>query len=245
MIDLSGRTILVAGSSRGIGASTARLAAELGGRVVVHGRSDSDALRAVAGELDAETVHCDGTDASAVRQAVVDLGRRGIEVDALVCTLGSVASTPPLEPLGEVWVDQFRSNVLAPVNFIQAVAPGMLLRGTGAIAMVSSIRGRDNLASPDTTAYGVAKAALENATVAFAKELAPSVRVNAVAPGFVLTEMARTWTEAVRAEVGTNLLQRAAEPEEIARALIFLISDASSFTTGQTLLVDGGLDARV
>lgn len=235
---------MVAGSSRGIGAATARLASELGARVVVHGRSDSDELRAIAGELDAAKVHCDGTDAHAVRQAVADLSSRGIEVDALVCTLGSVTPTPPLEPLGEVWIDQFRSNVLAPVNFIQAVAPGMVSRGVGAIATVSSIRGRDNLASPGTTAYGAAKAALENATVAFAKELAPAVRVNAVAPGFVLTDMSHTWTDAVRAEVKTNLLQRAAEPKEIARALVFLISDASSFTTGQILLVDGGLDAR-
>lgn len=244
MIDMTGRTVLVAGSSRGIGAATARLVSELGGDVIVHGRSDSDSLKAIAADLGAETIHCDGTDGAAVKKAAQSLESRGIYVDGLVCTLGSVTSTPPLEPLEDAWVDQYRSNVLGPVNFIQAFAPEMLARGAGAIVTVSSIRGRDNLTSPDVAAYGASKAALENVTASFAKELSPTVRVNAVAPGFVLTDMASTWSDATRAEVGTNLLRRAAQPTEIAQALVFLISGAASFITGQTILADGGFDAR-
>jgi 3-oxoacyl-[acyl-carrier protein] reductase len=80
--------------------------------------------------------------------------------------------------------------------------------------------------------------------VSFAKALAPTITVNSVAPGFVLTDMADTWSDEVRKEVRTNLLGRAGEPEEIAALLCFLASDSASFITGQTILADGGLDAR-
>ncbi|MFV0432626.1 MAG: SDR family NAD(P)-dependent oxidoreductase [Leucobacter sp.] len=244
-VDLTGRTVLVAGSSRGIGAATARIAAGLGASVVVHGRRPSDELDAVASEIGALSIWCDGTDPGEVRDACESLDARGVGVDHLVCTLGTVRRTPALEPLNERWIEEYSSNVLGPVNFVQAIAPGMLERGRGSIALVSSIRGRDSLASPEIAAYSAAKAALENVTTAFAKELAPRVRVNAVAPGFVLTDMAETWSDRSRAQVEASLLARAAEAEEIGWVLNFLISDASSFMTGQTLLVDGGLDARM
>lgn len=244
-VDLTGRTVFVAGSSRGIGAATARIAAKQGASVVVHGSQRSEALVSIARELDAPSVWCDATDPEAVQAVRAELDDRGIAVDHLVCTLGVVRRTPSLEPLNERWIEEYRSNVLGPVNFIQAFAPGMLKRGWGSIATVSSIRGRDNLASPEITAYGAAKAALENVTVAFAKQLAPQVRVNAVAPGFVLTDMADTWSDASRVQVSTSLLGRAAKAEELGWALTFLISDAASFMTGQTILVDGGLDARL
>lgn len=242
MIDLTGRTLLVAGSSRGIGAATARQAADLGARVVVHGRTHSDGLVGLAAELGAEAIACDGIDATAVREAVGGLVAKGILPDALICTLGAVAPTSPLVTDVPGWIDMFRANVLAPVNFVQALAPHLLARDGGSVALVSSIRGRDNLSSPETLAYGAAKAALENVTAAFAKELAPTVRVNAVAPGFATTDMSSTWSLAVQQQVGTALLGRAAQPEEIARVLLFLVSDAASFVTGQVLLADGGFE---
>jgi 3-oxoacyl-[acyl-carrier protein] reductase len=144
----------------------------------------------------------------------------------------------------DAWLEEYRANVLAPVNFIRTVAPLMLANGGGRIVTVSSIRGRDNLASPEVTGYSAAKAALENVTVSFAKALAPTITVNSVAPGFVMTDMAETWSDEVRKEVRANLLGRAGEPEEIAALLSFLVSDSASFITGQTILADGGLDAR-
>lgn len=238
------RTVLIAGSSRGIGAAAARLEAAAGSRVILHGRSDSAALKELAAELDAPAYHCDGQDAVAVG-AMVDeaLGTVG-PIDALICTLGTVTATDALSGSTEAWVDEYRSNVLGPVNFIRAVAPSMLANGHGRIVTVSSIRGRDNLASPEVTGYSAAKAALENVTVSFAKALAPAVTVNSVAPGFVLTDMSETWSDEVRKEVQTNLLGRAAQPEEIAALLCFLAGDGASFITGQTILADGGLDAR-
>ena len=238
------RTVLIAGSSRGIGAAAARLEAARGSRVILHGRSDSVALKELAAELDAPAYHCDGQDAAAAQQlvdtALADVG----PIDALICTLGSVTATDALAGPTEDWIAEYRSNVLGPVNFIRAVAPSMLDNGGGRIVTVSSIRGRDNLASPEVTAYSAAKAALENVTVSFAKALAPSITVNSVAPGFVLTDMSETWSDEVRKEVATNLLGRAAQPEEIAALLCFLVSDGASFITGQTVLADGGLDAR-
>jgi 3-oxoacyl-[acyl-carrier protein] reductase len=238
------RTVLIAGSSRGIGAAAARREASGGSRVILHGRSDSTALKELSVELDAPAYHCDGQDAAAVQELVdAALGTHG-RIDALICTLGSVLATDALSGSTEDWIDEYRSNVLGPVNFIRAVAPSMLANGGGRIVTVSSIRGRDNLASPEVTGYSAAKAALENVTVSFAKALAPSVTVNAVAPGFVLTDMSGSWSDEVRKEVATNLLGRAAQPEEIAALLCFLVSDGASFITGQTVLADGGLDAR-
>ncbi|WP_239706708.1 SDR family NAD(P)-dependent oxidoreductase [Mycolicibacterium smegmatis] len=236
--------MLIAGSSRGIGAAAARREAANGSRVILHGRSDSPALKQLSVELGAPAYHCDGQDADAVQELVdAALATHG-RIDALICTLGSVLATDALSGSTDAWIDEYRSNVLGPVNFIRAVAPSMLANGGGRIVTVSSIRGRDNLASPEVTGYSAAKAALENVTVSFAKALAPSVTVNAVAPGFVLTDMSETWSDEVRKEVATNLLGRAAWPEEIAGLLCFLVSDDASFITGQTVLADGGLDAR-
>lgn len=238
------RTVLIAGSSRGIGAAAARREAANGSRVILHGRSDSPALKELSVELGAPAYHCDGQDADSVQDLVdAALATHG-RIDALICTLGSVLATDALSGSTDAWIDEYRSNVLGPVNFIRAVAPSMLANGGGRIVTVSSIRGRDNLASPEVTGYSAAKAALENVTVSFAKALAPSVTVNAVAPGFVLTDMSETWSDEVRKEVATNLLGRAAWPEEIAGLLCFLVSDDASFITGQTVLADGGLDAR-
>jgi 3-oxoacyl-[acyl-carrier protein] reductase len=238
------RTVLIAGSSRGIGAAAARLEAAEGSRVVLHGRSASPALKELAAELDAPAYSCDGQDAAAVEEMVHNVRAEIGPVDALICTLGTVSATDALTGDTDVWLDEYRSNVLGPVNFIRAVSPSMLADRRGRIVTVSSIRGRDNLASPEVTAYSAAKAALENVTVSFAKALAPWITVNSVAPGFVMTDMSHTWSDEVRKEVRTNLLGRAAQPEEIAALLCFLVSEGASFITGQTILADGGLDAR-
>ncbi|MBS3694150.1 SDR family NAD(P)-dependent oxidoreductase [Rhodococcus qingshengii] len=238
------RTVLIAGSSRGIGAAAARLESAAGSHVILHGRTKSASLESLAFELDAPMFTCDGQDSEAVDRTVAQITERGYEIDALICTVGAVLRTDALTGDTERWIDEYRSNVLAPVNFIRAVAPGMTVRGHGRIVTVSSIRGRDNLASPEVTGYSAAKAALENVTVSFAKALAPLITVNAVAPGFVMTDMADTWSDNVKEEVAANLLARAGEPEEIAALLSFLTSDAASFITGQTILADGGFDAR-
>jgi NAD(P)-dependent dehydrogenase (short-subunit alcohol dehydrogenase family) len=238
------RTVLIAGSSRGIGAAAARLEAAAGSQVILHGRTESEGLKKLSADLGAPAFSCDGQDAGAVQMMIDEVKDQGYIPDALICTLGAVAATDAMTGDTDVWLDEYRANVLAPVNFIRSVAPLMLAKGGGRIVTVSSIRGRDNLASPEVTGYSAAKAALENVTVSFAKALSPTITVNSVAPGFVMTDMAETWSDEVRKEVRANLLGRAGEPEEIAALLSFLVSDSASFITGQTILADGGLDAR-
>jgi 3-oxoacyl-[acyl-carrier protein] reductase len=187
------------------------------------------------------TVTCDGVDRAAVLSAIADAGVRD-GIDSLVNCLGAVTPSNVLEDEDEVWLDQYSVNVLGPLHFCQAVLPGMLAKGRGSIVNVSSIRGYHTMADAEVAAYCAAKAALINVTTAFARKFAPDVRVNAVAPGFTLTDMADTWSPRVRQEVETALLRRAARPEEIAECIYFLASEKSSFVTGQVLLSDGGYE---
>lgn len=244
MATLQGRTILIAGSSRGIGAAAARKAASQGAQVVLHGSRASQALLDLATELNAQYIACDGTIAAAVNDEIGRLASEGTVANGLICTVGTVAPTPAAGGDTDGWLGLFETNLLAPAHFIRAVAPAMVAAGYGRIVTVSSIRGNPALASADVAAYGAAKAALENLTAVYAKELAPAVTVNAVSPGFVMTDMAKTWSPAVHAEVERNLLGRPASPSEIASVLAFLVSDEAAFVTGQTIAVDGGLGVR-
>ncbi len=232
--------MLIAGSSRGIGASLARLARSQGWEVILHGRTRSQALLRLAEELGAPAIACDGTDRSAVHSALVEAEVLD-GVDALVNSLGAVAASSILTDSDDLWQQQYTANVLAPLHFCQEILPGMLRAGSGTVVNVSSIRGYPTLSEAEVAAYSAAKAALINLTAGLARAYAPTVRVNCVAPGFTLTDMSQTWSDRVRSAVCTALLGRAADPAEIAESILFLASPRSSFITGQTLLVDGGL----
>lgn len=235
------KVILITGSSRGgMGAAAARIAAEQGAKVVLHGRVETDELKALAQELDCDYILCDVTDKSAVEASVAETVEKQGRIDALINCAGMAASAPFLESEDEHWIDVFKVNVMGTVHFIQAVAPHMLKAKSGRIVNVSSIRGVENMASSRITAYSASKAAVNNLTAALAKEFAPYITVNAVAPGFTMTHMSKGWTEAVHAQVKTALLERAAQPEELAETMIFLASDKARFITGQVLVVDGG-----
>jgi 3-oxoacyl-[acyl-carrier protein] reductase len=238
---LKDKVIIITGSSRGgMGAAAARIASKHGAKVILHGRVETDELMALAKELQSEYILCDVTDKSAVEAAVTEVVKKTGKIDALINCAGMAASASFLESDDEHWLDVFKVNVLGTVHFIQAVAPHMLKAKSGRIVNVSSIRGMENMASSRITAYSASKAAVNNLTSALAKEFAPHIAVNAVAPGFTKTHMSKGWTEAVHAQVKTALLQRAAEPEELAETMVFLASDEASFITGQVLVVDGG-----
>jgi 3-oxoacyl-[acyl-carrier protein] reductase len=238
---LTDKVIIITGSSRGgMGAAAAQIAHKHGATVVLHGRVETAELKALAKELQCEYVLCDVTDKAAVESAVAEVITKTGKIDALINCAGLAAAAPFLESTDEHWIDVFKVNVLGTVHFIQAVAPHMLETKSGRIVNVSSIRGMENMASSRITAYSAAKAAVNNLTSALAKEFAPHIAVNAVAPGFTKTQMSKGWTEAVHAQVKTALVGRAAEPEELAETLVFLASDEASFITGQVLVVDGG-----
>lgn len=239
---MEGKTILITGSSRGIGAAVARLAHERGAKVVLNGKSKSPELSKFASELNAEVLICDVSDKQAVDSAVAELFVKIKNIDILVNCAGIAKSKPFLEADDELWLEMYNVNTLGTIHVIQAVLPNMQKNKYGRIVNISSIRGISSMSSARAMAYSLSKAAIVNLTSALAKEVAPNITVNSVAPGFTLTDMSKTWNDAVHEQVRTSLLGRAAQPEEIAEAVLFLASDKASFITGQTLAVDGGYE---
>lgn len=245
-IDLSGRVALVTGSSRGIGSAIALRLAAAGAHVVLHGSAPGEALTATADKVRAAGGACtvataDLTDADAVRQIVKD--SFGIEkrLDILVnnagvLTAGVIGMTPDADIQR-----MLRINLESALTAMQMAARLMTRAKRGSIINIASIMGMRG--APGLMAYAASKAGLIGATLAAAKELAPhGIRVNAIAPGFIATDMTRELAEDVAAKrIGSIAMRRAGEAQEVADAVLFLASDLSRYVTGQTIGVDGGM----
>lgn len=236
---LENKTILITGSSRGIGAATARLAKNYGANVILHGKTLSQPLKDLAKEINSPYVFCDITDEEEVKNAVLKILEDAGKIDVLVNSAGLNISKPFMKLSSEVWLDIFKVNVLGTVNFSKAVIPVMQKNKSGKIINLASVKGYPKTSG--RAAYASSKAAIITLTASMAKEFAPHILVNAVAPGFTDTEMTEsTWSERVQKQVNQTLLGRMAKPEEIAEVILFLASDKASYMTGQTILVDGG-----
>jgi NAD(P)-dependent dehydrogenase (short-subunit alcohol dehydrogenase family) len=249
LFDLTNKVAIVTGSSRGIGRAIAEGLAEQGAKVVISSRKQ-DACEEVAAAINAQ--HGDGTavaiaasisDKTALQSLVSETIARFGQIDVLVC---NAASNPYYGPMAGITDEQFRkildNNVLANHWLVQMVAPDMLERGSGSIIIVSSVGGLTS--STVIGAYNVSKAADLQLVRNLAAEFGPrGVRVNAIAPGLVRTDFARALWEnpdTLKAVTTVAALKRIGEPRELAGAAVFLASDAASFVTGQTLVVDGG-----
>ena len=234
------RTVLVTGATSGIGRATALALADDGWSVLVHGR-DAARGEAVVKEIvdgggEARFVAADLGDAAAVGRLVGEVG----EIDALVNN-GGFSWFGPTSDLDAAGFDAlFASNVRAAYQLVAGFAPGMVTRGKGSIVNLASMAGQIGLAGG--AAYGATKAALASLTRSWAAEFSASgVRVNAVSPGPVYTggaERAR-----IDALGQTTLTGRAAQPEEIAQVIAFLLSDKASYMTGAVVPVDAGRTA--
>jgi NAD(P)-dependent dehydrogenase (short-subunit alcohol dehydrogenase family) len=249
LFDLSGKIAIVTGSSRGIGRAIAEGLAHHGAKVVISSRKQ-DACDEVAkaindshGDERAIAIAASISDKDALQALVEETKQRLGKIDILVC---NAASNPYYGPMAGISDDQFRkildNNVIANHWLVQMVAPEMLERGEGSIIIVSSVGGLTS--STVIGAYNISKAADLQLVRNLAAEFGPKgVRVNAIAPGLVRTDFARAlWEnpEILKRVTSVAALKRIGEPGELAGAAIFLASEAASFVTGQTIIVDGG-----
>jgi NAD(P)-dependent dehydrogenase (short-subunit alcohol dehydrogenase family) len=249
LFDLTGKVAVITGSSRGIGRAIAEAMADHGAKVVISSRKAEaceEAAKAINGK------HGDGTaivvpaniSSKEALQTLVDETRRRLgRIDVLVC---NAASNPYYGPMAGISDDQFRkileNNVIANHWLIAMVAPEMIERKEGSIIIVSSIGGLTS--STMIGAYNISKAADFQLARNLAAEFGPSgVRVNCIAPGLVRTDFARAlWEnpETLKAVTRHTPMRRIGEPHEIAGAAVFLAAPASTFMTGQAVIVDGG-----
>ena len=231
---LEGKRILITGSSRGIGAATARLARDYKAKVILHGETNSKHLRDLASELETNYIFCDVRDEETIKRNINNLGG----IDILVNNAGINPSKTFMRLESQDWRDIFDVNVLGVVNFSKAVIPYMLKKG-GRIINIASIKGFSHVSGKP--AYAVSKAAIIRMTSSMAEEFAPKVLVNAVVPGFTKTDMVKkTISLKIQSQIDKIPLGRMAQPKEIAEMILFLASDKARYITGQTFVVDGG-----
>jgi len=262
---LEGRTALVTGASRGIGAASARALAEAGARVALVARSQ-DQLDQLAESLAAAGPPAVGRAAGGpaaggkvaggpvvlaadLRDAnqVTGVARRALEVlgrvDVLVNNAALGARLPTVDTGAELIDDLLAVNIRAPLLLIAALIPAMSEGGRGSIINLSSVSGL--VGTPKRAAYAASKGAIDAATRSLAAELGPvGIRVNSVAPGVVDTDMWASNKKIPGVEESIDSmtpLRRWAQPDDIADVIVFLASDASRFITGETISVDGGL----
>ncbi|QFU88220.1 SDR family oxidoreductase [Amycolatopsis sp. YIM 10] len=245
---LTGRVAVVTGAGRGIGAATAVALAEAGADVVLAARTEEQ-LREVAGQVEAagrkaEVVAADLSDpAAAAALADAATGAFG-RLDIVVNNVGGTLPRPLLETSPRFLEEAFRFNVATAHALTRAAAPAMLAAGGGAVVNISSALGR--VAGRGYLAYGTAKAALAHYTRLAAADLAPKIRVNAIAVGTVLTsalEIVAANPELKERMEQDTPLRRLGEPEDIAAAVLYLTSPAGAYLAGKVLEVDGGLQA--
>jgi 2-deoxy-D-gluconate 3-dehydrogenase len=246
VFELTGKTALITGASRGIGAAIAAAFTGAGAKVALNSRGEQQ-LRTTADEVGGALVLPGDVTDEQVARDVVAAAIEGLgQLDVVVNNVGGNGVMVPFPQLRFAgWTKVMRLNVESAVHVLQAAAPHLLERRTGSVINVASVAGLS--ATPAMAQYGASKAALISLTRTLAVEWASTgVRVNALCPGWTATDLNRTLWENEDVYAGltaTIPMGRWARAEEMAGPAVFLASDASSFMTGQTLVVDGGQTA--
>ena len=245
---LTGKNAIITGARRGIGRAAVETFASFGANVWACARKQDDAFEEDMRRLSERyavsiwPLYFDVTDEAQVKQAVQAIRKQQVGIDALVNAAGIAEESTAFQMTS---IDKmkrvFDTNFFAVTLLTQYVSRLMARQGGGSIVNISSIAGLDG--EPAQYEYAASKAAVAGATRHLARELAAhNIRVNAVAPGVIDTEMAAKIEEDLKARVLSKvIMKRMGKPEEVANAIAFLASDLSAYITGQVIRVDGGM----
>ena len=243
-----GKTVYITGGTAGIGKAIAKECLQSGSNVVITGRNEAT-LNNTLNELREVSKNIEGHVADVSKEEDI---KKSMEqtlacfgsIDGLVNNAPSIHTGLLAEMDFDAWRTNFKANLDGVFMLCKAIIPSMLKNGSGSIVNISSVVGLRG--TKYMGAYGAAKAGLINLTQTLAIENAPTIRVNCVVPGAVMTpatSRAIPSKDLLEQTANTIPLKRIADPEEIAQPVVFLLSDQSSFITGQTLIVDGGKTA--
>jgi len=242
---LQNKVAIITGSSRGIGRATAILFAREGAKVVVNYKSNKKAADEVVhliGSKQAISIQADITKEEEVKKLVGETVKKFGRIDILVNNAGEIGERGWNIGIND-WHHIVDTNLTSAWLMTREVAPIMQKQQEGSIVYLASTVGMLGVAV--IMAYSAAKGGIINMTKAFAKELAPNIRVNAVAPSNVMTDMTKSaGPDLIELFRQQTPLKRIAKPEELAKAILFLASDDASYITGEMLVVDGGYSLK-
>jgi len=245
-MNLTDKVVVITGSTRGIGKETALLFAKHGAKVVINAHAHSvegeDLLKTI-GKENAIFVPADISQEHEVKRLVSQTVKAFGTIDILINNAGAILRPGDWKSDIQSWHKTIDANLTSAWLMTREVAPIMVEKGKGSIVNLVSVYGF--LGAAPVLAYTSAKGGLITLTKSFAKELAPAIRVNAIAPSNVMTDMTKgAGEELMELFRKQTPLKRIAEPEEIAKAILFLASDDASYITGEVLVVDGGYSLK-
>lgn len=243
---LEGKVALVTGGTRGIGRAIVLKLASAGASIAFTGQRESDALRQTESDVLNLGVKCkayisNASDYSLTQDLVSEVHKEFGKIDILVNNAGITKDTLLMRMSEEQWDDVINVNLKSTFNFTKAVVPIMARQRQGSIVNISSIVGLNG--NPGQANYSASKAGIIGLTKSVAKEMgARNIRVNAVAPGFIATEMTDALPQEVKDEYAKRIsLRRLGQGEDIANVVLFLASDLAGYVTGEVITVDGGM----
>lgn len=243
------KTILITGSSRGIGKGIAEIAYQKGYQVILHGSKDSKELNDLHSKLKGSIKTCfDIADKTKTYHEIQKIVKEIESIDAVVNNAGIILNY--INDINEVDEDkalkEWQVNVLGTMHVIQAVLPKMLEKRKGSIVNIASMKAYPTYSSMSSFTYSQSKAAVLSMTKSLAKVYSPKgVRFNAILPGYVQSGISNIWSEETyKRIIDGTLLGRVATPQEVGHLAIFLASDDSAFITGADFVIDGGYMLR-
>lgn len=243
---LEGKVALVTGGTRGIGRAIVLKLASQGASVAFTGQRESEALRSTEADVSQMGVKCkayisNASDFSLTQELVSQVHQEFGRIDILVNNAGITRDGLLMRMSEEQWDEVISVNLKSTFNFIKAVVPVMARQRIGSIINISSIVGLNG--NPGQANYSASKAGIIGLTKSVAKEMgARNIRCNAVAPGFIATEMTDSLPQEVKDDYAKRIsLRRLGQGEDIANVVLFLASDLAGYITGEVITVDGGM----